>query len=317
MPARRMSSALAGLTPAAACALVMALALWLGTPAARAQTLLPSLPQQQNVGIVERRGEQVPLDLVFTNTRGNRVPLSDYFDGKRPVVLVMAYYTCPLLCTKMLNEVQATLNKLDWTLGKEYRVLTVSFDHRNTVAEAREKQTAYLAGYAREASEASWEFMVGDVDTIRTFAASVGYQYKFLPESGEFSHPSALIFLSPTGKISTYLERLAFDPRDVKLALSEAADNKVGTVFDRVISFCFVYNPNSGRYTMVAKRVMAIGAGASVVALMMLVGGLAFARSRRLRALGARDGRHPGGPDRTNLLDSTDSSSRQPANHPV
>lgn len=267
-----------------AAALVSAL-LSLATDA-RGQVLLPSLPQQENVGIVEHRGDMVPLDITFTNSFGKSVRLADYFDGERPVLLIMAYYTCPLLCTKMLNEVQETINQIKWTAGKEYRVLTVSFDHRNTVAQAREKQTAYLAGYAKDVPESAWEFLVGDVDNIKRLAKAVGFHYKFLPDQGEFSHPSAMIFLSPTGKISNYLERLDFPPGEVRLALSEAADNKIGSVFDRVVSFCFMYNPNTGKYTMAAQRVMALSGVASIIAVGSLVTCFALARSRRLRALG-------------------------------
>lgn len=261
---------------------------------ASGQVLLKSLPQQENVGIVEHRGDVIPLDLEFTNSRGRKVKLAEYFDGERPVILVMAYYTCPLLCTRTLNEVQKTLNELKWTAGQEYRVLTVSFDHRNTVAQAREKQAVYLAGYAKEVPESAWEFVVGDVDSIKSLAKAVGFHYKFLPEQGEFSHPSALIFLSPTGKISNYLERLDYPAGEVRLALSEAADNKIGTVFDRVVSFCFMYNPSTGKYTMAAKRVMMVGGVASMTGVAALVACFAVARSRRMRALGVQLGNNQG-----------------------
>lgn len=273
------------LRAAVAGAAALALAIGAASPVG-AQVLLKTLPQQENVGIVEHRGEMIPLDVEFTNSRGKKVKLGDYFDGERPVILVMAYYTCPLLCTKMLNEVQETLNQLKWTAGKEFRVLTVSFDHRNTVSQAREKQATYLLGYDREVPESAWDFVVGDVDNIKTLAKAVGYHYKFLPDQGEFSHPSALVFLSPTGKISNYLERLDFPPGEVRLALSEAADNKIGTVFDRVVAFCFMYNPNTGKYTMVAKRVMTIGGIASMALVGTLVACFAVARSRRMRLLG-------------------------------
>lgn len=251
---------------------------------AGAQTLLKELPQQKGVGIVEKRGAQVPLALRFTTSRGKQVELRDYFDGRRPVVLVMAYYTCPLLCTKTLNEVQKTLNQLSWTAGQEFRVLTVSFDHRNTVAEAREKQTAYLAGYAREVPESAWDFLVGDVDSIRALSDAVGFHYKFLPESGEFSHPAGLIFLTPMGTVSGYLERMEFPAGDVRLALSDAAENRIGSVFDRVISYCFVYNPHTGRYSLVARRVMAVSGFLTMVVLGAAVASFAVARSRRFSA---------------------------------
>ena len=265
--------------------LAVAAAMSLLNAPAPAQVLLKSLPQQENVGIVEHRGEIIPLDLTFTNSRGKQVALREFFDGKRPVILVMAYYTCPLLCTKVLNEVQSSLNQLKWTLGEEYRVLTVSFDHRNNVHQAREKQTVYLSGYKTEVPESAWEFCVGDVDTIKKLATAVGYHYKFLPENGEFSHPSAIIFLSPDGKISNYIERMDFPVAEVRMALADAADGRIGSIFDRVVSFCFMYNPQTGEYTPIAKRVMAISGGVTIAALGGTIALFATARARRLRTL--------------------------------
>lgn len=247
---------------------------------AEAQLLLKGLPQQEGVGIIEQRGASIPRELVFQNSFGKEVRIGDFFDGERPVILVMAYYTCPLLCTKVLNEVQKTLNMLNWTAGKEFRIVTVSFDHRNTTEQAREKQSLYLLGYDREVPESAWEFLTGDVRNIRALADAVGYHYKFLPDTKEFSHPAAMIFLTPDGRVHNYLERLDFPAMEVRLALAEAADGKVGTIFDRVVSFCFVYDHSQGKYTLAAKRVMALGGVASLAAVGTMVGLFAAARRR-------------------------------------
>lgn len=239
------------------------------------------LPEQEGVGIVERRGEQVPLDLTFKDSFGKTVRLGDYFDGTRPVILVMAYYTCPLLCTKVLNEVQATLNQLKWTAGDQYRIVTISFDHRNTTQEARTKQQTYLSGYARDVNESAWPFLTGDVENIRALASAVGYHYKFLPDQGEFSHPSSLIFLTPTGKVNTYLERMDFPVMEVRLALSEAAEGRVGSIFDRVVAFCFVYDHTQGKHTIAAQRIMMFGGVAIMIAVGSFIGVMARSRSRQ------------------------------------
>jgi len=249
-------------------ALVAAALLGAATPPrAGAQVLLDTLPQIENVGIVEHRGDAVPSSLVFTDSLGRSVTMGEFFDGKRPVMLVMAYYDCPLLCTLVLNRVQRVLRELKWTAGDEFRVVTVSFDHANTTAMAREKQAMYLLGYDREVTESAWPFLTGDVRNIRALTTAVGYHYKYLPESGEFSHPAALVFLTPEGKVHNYLEKLDFTPGEVQIALAEAADGRIGTIFDRIVHYCFRYDPRTGRYTADAFNVMRIGASGCAVAL--------------------------------------------------
>lgn len=256
----------------------VAAALAAPAPIARAQILLDKLPQIENVGIVEHRGDQVPTHLVFTDTLGRAVTLGEYFDGKRPVMLVMAYYDCPLLCTLVLNRVQRALREMKWTAGEDFRVLTVSFDHTNTATMAREKQSQYLSGYARGVGDSAWPFLIGDVENIRALTSAVGYHYKFLPESGEYSHPAALIFLTPEGKVHNYIEKLDFNAGETQLALAEAAEGRIGTLFDRVVHFCFRYDPKTGQYTADAFNIMRIGATGCALGLTGLI--IALARRR-------------------------------------
>ncbi|MDX2114433.1 MAG: SCO family protein [Planctomycetota bacterium] len=268
-----------------ACILATASTAWLAAASdVRAQVLLDSLPQIENVGIVERKGEQVPGSLTFTDAQGRTRTMGEFFDGKRPVMLVMAYYDCPLLCTLVLNQVQRVMNEVKWTAGVEFELVTVSFDHTNTTAMAREKRDVYLAGYAREAPPARWEFLTGDVDNIRGLAAATGYHYKFLPETNEFSHPAALIFLAPDGKVHNYIEKLNFTAGDVRLALTEAAEGRIGTIFDRIAHFCFTYNPKTGQYTADAFNVMRIGATTCGLGLAAFVARMIWSRRRALAA---------------------------------
>lgn len=248
---------------------------------AMGQLLLESLPQIENVGIVEKRGADVPRDAVFTDSLGRSVRFGDFFDGKRPVMLVMAYYDCPLLCTLVLNRVQRALNEMKWTAGQDFRVVTLSFDHTNTTRQAREKQEQYLSGYNREVPQSAWEFLTGDVANIRAVASAVGYHYKYLIETGEFSHPAALIFLTADGKVHNYIEKLEYPAGEVQLALAEAADGRIGTIFDRIRHFCFRYDPRTGQYTADAFMVMRIGASSAAVALAVFIGYLALSRHWR------------------------------------
>jgi len=259
----------------------MCCAALLATPSAPAQVLLKTLPEIENVGIVEKRGNPVPRDLTFTNSFGQTVKIGDVIDRGQPIMLVMAYYDCPLLCTLVLNQVQRVLNELKWTAGEDFQVLTVSFDHTNTTAEARSKQAEYLLGYNRTIPERGWEFWTGDVENIRALSTAVGYHYKFIPETKEFSHVAALVFLTPDGNVHNYLEKLNFTSMEVRLALAEAAEGKVGTIFDRLVHFCFKYDPKTGQYSADAMNMMRVGATACAMALAIFVGYMAFSRVRR------------------------------------
>jgi len=252
-----------------------------------AQVLLKELPQIKDVGIVNRRGTRVPLDLQFTDSMGRRVRLGEYFDGQRPVLLVMAYYSCPLLCTLVMNSVQEALNQIPWTVGDEFKVLVVSFDHRDTPEGARLKQQAYMAGYARQAPEAAWPFLCGDVENIQRLATAVGFHYRFIAETAEFSHPTALIVLTPRGEVHNVIEKVKFPAPEVRLALAEAADGKIGTLFERFVHFCFPYDPKTGRNTPGAFAMMRIGAAVTLCATAGSVAYFALARRRRIAALGA------------------------------
>jgi protein SCO1/2 len=245
--------------------------------------------QLRGVGITDKRGDTLPSDLTVTDTDGNPVALGEFFDDKRPVLLVMAYYDCPMLCTLVLNGVQDALGKVNWSAGKEFRVVTISFDHTNTTQMAREKQSLYLAGYDRpNLAEDAWTFYTADAEGARAVADAVGFGYRFLPESGEYSHPAALIFLTPDGRVHNYLENIEYDPRDVKLALLEASQGKQGSLFDRVSHFCFVYDPDKGHYVL-AMNVMRTGGLLTMILLGSFVSLMVWRGAVRRRGLALRD----------------------------
>lgn len=252
-----------------------------GAPA-RGQVISDEPPVElRGVEIVERRGEQVPPDLTLRDSRGRALRIGDYFDGERPVVLVMAYYTCPMQCQLVLSQTLEALKDLDWTLGKEYRALTVSFDHRDTPERAAGWQAAMLAGYDRETVGEGWSFCVADGATARRLGDALGFHYNFIREAGEFAHPSAIMILSPEGAVANYIYGVKYPAAQVKLALSQAADGKVGSIFDRIYARCFIYDPDRNSFVPSAMRIMRIGGALTVVALAALVGGLLLFTRRR------------------------------------
>jgi protein SCO1/2 len=252
-----------------------------------AQVIKSSLPQLEGVGVMDRRGTQVPFDLVFTDSDGRKITSKQLFDGRRPVMLVMAYYTCPLLCSLVLDHVKESINQLSWTAGEDYRIVTISFDHRNTPEQAAAKKTLYLLGYEPDnANKAdlkpdAWQFLCADAENAQAISKAVGFHYRYLPENGEFSHPSAIFFLTPTGTVSGFIENLQYDPKDVKLALTQAGEGKTGTLFDRIVMSCFMYDPKQGTYVLQAMQVMKIGGIVTALTLGTFIGTMFLIHNRR------------------------------------
>lgn len=237
--------------------------------AASAQLILDSLKDREGVGLVDRVGAVLPLDAKLTDPMGKAVRLGDYFDGTRPVLLVPAYLDCPLLCTMVFERVQDAIDKMSWTAGNEFRIVTYSFDHRDTPTKARIKQESLLLGYDREIKDpqSAWAFLVGDAGTVRTISTALGYHYKYLPETGEFSHNAAIYFVRPDGTVHNFIEGLEYPPDQLTMALSEAASGKVGTVFERMVFACYRYDPKTGLYKIHPMTVMRIGGGVTAAAL--------------------------------------------------
>ncbi|RMH30034.1 MAG: SCO family protein [Planctomycetota bacterium] len=240
--------------------------------------------------LAERRGERAALDAVFTDQAGRAVRFGDLFDGVRPVVLVLGYFDCPLVCPVVFGNAVKAFDQLAWTLGDEYRAVTVSFDHRDTPARAAAQRAASLAGLDRVAGEDAWPHLTGDADQIRRLCRSVGWEYKFLPESGQFAHPTALVVLTPEGVVSNYLYGVSYPEKQLRLSLMDASDGRLGTVFDRIILRCYHYDPTAGSYVLAAQKLMTIAGLATVALLAGAVAALVRLdrrRTRRARATGA------------------------------
>jgi protein SCO1/2 len=205
----------------------------------------------KQVGIDQRLNEQVPLDLRFRDESGREVALGDYFKKGKPVVLTLVYYECPMLCNQVLNGAVGAFQALPFTAGKEFEVVTVSFDDREGPELAARKKETYLRRYKREGADAGWHFLTGDKASIEALARAVGFRYVWDEQSKQFAHASALMVATPTGRLSHYLYGIDYAPRDLRLALVEASEGKVGSPVDALLLYCYHYDPAVGRFAPV------------------------------------------------------------------
>lgn len=241
-----------------------------GTPASAQPSIFTS------VGIDQHLDAQVPLDASFRDESGNTVKLGDYF-GKRPVILTLVYYQCPMLCTQVLNGVTSSLNMLKFDVGKDFDVVTVSIDPRETPEMAKSKKDVYLGRYRRATAPQGWHFLTGDQASISALARSVGFRYVFDQKTDQFAHASGIMILTPQGRVAQYYYGVEYSPKDMRLALIEASQNKLGNVVDEVTLFCYHYDPTSGHYNAAAINVMRAAGILTVV----LLGGFIFLSVRR------------------------------------
>ena len=237
-------------------------------PGSSAEAALMS-PEAQEIDVQEKLGEHLDGKLRFKDHTGKDVTLGEYFDGERPVLLTLNYFRCPVLCNIQLNQLTESLHDLDWTAGDEnFRIVTVSIDPREKPELARDKRANHLEALER-GKDVEWDFLTGDAMNIRLLAAQVGVSYAYDGEQDQYAHPPVVMFISPEGKIARYLYGLTYDPRDVKFALMDAAEGKVGTTADKLIFSCFHYDATLGRYGKDAMALMRYGGIATV----LVVGG--------------------------------------------
>jgi len=220
-----------------------------------AQTGNPSNASQlpaalQGVGIDQRLGEALPLDVTLRDELGREVQLGDYF-GDRPVILALVYYECPMLCTLELNGLLKTIRVVPLTLGDDYQIVTVSFDPGETPAMAARKKQEYIEQYRQEGAEHGWHFLTAEQESIDRLTEAMGFRYKYDPETDLYTHASAIMLATPEGKLSRYFYGVEYSPRDVRLGLVEASQNQIGSFVDQVLLFCFHYDPVQGKYSLV------------------------------------------------------------------
>ncbi len=257
-----------------ATAVILASALLAHASTARAQFTDPNQgigvkPELLNqAGIDQKLNGTVPLNLRFRDEHGNSVELAQYFAGK-PVILTLVYYNCPMLCTQVLNALDRSMEAMPLEVGKDFNVVTVSIDPTDRPVVADAKHAMYAGMYGRPGAQYGWHFLTGDEPQIKQLADSVGFRYAYDPDSKQYAHASGIMVLTPEGKISKYFYGVTYPSRDLRLGLVEASQEKIGTVADQVLLFCYHYDPHTGKYGLLISRVLQLGGLVTV-----LIGGI-------------------------------------------
>ena len=257
----------------AASALVAAsLAFTLGATAEAGPVSAPDRKEEapkrlKGVDVVEHLGERVPASLPFKDHDGKPVTLNQYLHGGVPVIVTFNYSSCPMLCSLQLNALVDGLKKLDFSPGKEFRILTFLLDATETTETVHRFRARYLSQYNRPGTEQGWTFLTGTDESIRALAKAVGFSYNYNEVRKEYVHPAAIALLSPDGKVARYLYGLEYPDKTLRLGLVEASEGRVGTSLDRLILYCFHYDSSEGRYSPIAARIMQLAGGVTVVIL--------------------------------------------------
>ncbi|MFB3813199.1 MAG: SCO family protein [Terriglobales bacterium] len=253
-------------------ALIVALVLMLTIPAwaqmgggDKGSDKLP--PQLSNVGIYQHLDAQVPLEAMFRDEFGRTVKLGEYFNQGKPVILSLVYYECPMLCTEVLNGMTNSMRLLKFELGKDYDVVTVSFDPRETPELAAAKKHSYLQRFGRPGGKNGWHFLVGDEKNIHALTESVGFRYHWDPQQRQFAHATGIMVLTPQGRVAQYYYGVSYAPKDLRLGLVEASNNRIGTLVDQLLLYCYHYDPRTGKYGAIITNVLKIAGGLTVLIL--------------------------------------------------
>ncbi len=262
-----------------------------GLGAGEVKAAMPPPSILKNIEIEQKLNTQLPLDLVFKDERGRDVKLGDFF-GKRPVVLSLVYYDCPMLCGEVLNGMSSVFGVLNFQIGKDYEVVTVSFDPREGPDLAAAKKKRFVERYGREGAHAGWHFLTGSPASINALTQAVGFRYQWDERSQQYAHAAAIMVATPQGRLAQYLYGVEYPPKDLRLALVEASHNQLGSVVDQVLLYCYHYDPRTGRYGALITRVVQV---AGIITVVILGGGLLLLFKMEPRASRARSGAVRGG----------------------
>lgn len=242
----------------------------------------------RDVGIDPHPGAAIPGDLVFNDEAGRPVKLGQYF-GKRPMILTLVYFKCPMLCTMVLNDVTRTINSLPQSCGEQFDILTISFDPHETPALAAAKKDQYIRAYRRPHASDGWHFLTGSQASIDRLTKTAGFRYAWDAQHGVWAHASGIMVLTPTGKIARYFYGIDYAPVDLRLALLEAGEQKISkSTSDRILLYCFHYDPTSGKYGLMVMRLVQTGG----VLTLLFLGGSIWLTVRRDRRKAAAAGKH-------------------------
>jgi len=237
----------------------------------------------RNVGLEQKLGAQVPLDVEFHDEAGRTVTLKDYF-GRRPLILSLVYYSCQDLCPLTLDGLVRGMRPLSFNIGDQFDVLTVSFDRRDTSALAAAKKRDFVKQYSRPGAEKGWHFLTGDETAIQRLTEAVGFRYNYESENDRFGHATGIILLTPDGKIARYFYGIEFSPRDLRLSLIEASAKKIASPIDQLLLFCYHYDPATGKYSLLVMNLVRLAGIATVLVLVIFIAVmLRRDRSRKLQ----------------------------------
>lgn len=237
----------------------------------------------QKISFDQNLNAQVNLSLPFRDESGKTVPLANYF-GSKPVIFSLVYYQCPMLCTETLNGLVRALRSITFDVGKQFNVVTVSFDPRETPALAAAKKRAYVERYGRAGADRGWAFLTGEEQSIHALTEAVGFHYAYDAALDQYAHATGILVLTPSGKVSRYFYGVEFSARDLRLALVDSAEGKIGSPVDRFLLYCYHYDPLSGKYNLLILRVLRLAGAATVAVLGLVVGGWLW-RERRSRGI--------------------------------
>ena len=245
-----------------------------GHEAGPTSTTVPK--QLEEVTFQQRLGTMLPLDARFRDETGREVALGDYF-GRRPVVLAFVYYSCPMLCTQVLNGVSSSVKVMPFTVGDDFDVVYVSFDPRDTPQTAAQKKQAQLADYKQDATAAGWHYLTGDEAAIKRVTSAAGFNYRWDEASGQFAHVSGVLVATPDGRLSRYFYGVEYSPKELRMALVESGEGEVGSAIDELLLYCYHYDPTTGRYGVIAMNLVRLGGAITVV----FLGGFIWLMRRR------------------------------------
>jgi protein SCO1/2 len=253
-------------------ALTVASAQMAGAPAAAGYKREPGMTSSQvpkalrEIGFDQNLDQPLPLDTMLRDESGAAVRVGDFF-GRRPVVLLFAYFDCPMLCTQVINGLSSALGVLSLTPGRDFEIVTISFNPADTPASAAAKKAVYLERYARAGAAESWHFLTGDQPAIDRLTKAAGFRYVWDADTKQFAHPSGIIVLTPDGRLARYLFGIEYGPRDLRYAIVEASEGRVGNTADALLLYCYHYDPMTGRYGLVIMRALRLAGGATVLVL--------------------------------------------------
>ena len=235
-----------------------------------------TLPQLKSVGFKQHLNSELPLDAVFMDDTGRQVTLGQFF-GAKPVILAFVYYQCPMLCAQVMNGLSSALKVMPFTAGKDYDVVLVSFDPRDTPTIAADKKRAHLQYWSTERDGAAWHLLTGDEVSIQRATSAAGFTYQWDERTGQFAHASGVLVATPDGRLSRYFYGIEFSPKELRLALVESGQGHIGSAIDELLLYCFHYDPESGRYGVVVMNIVRLGGALTV----LFIGGFILLMRRR------------------------------------